>query len=142
VATTAPDPALEVRHHNPEGVHRNPAFSQAVSVRSSHTVVYVGGQNAVTAAGAVIGRGDVAAQLHQVFENLVLVLDSAGARLEHVVSWNVRLTVGQPLAAAFQVFRERWGNRSNPPAISLSFVAGLSHPDFLVELDAVAVVPG
>jgi enamine deaminase RidA (YjgF/YER057c/UK114 family) len=80
-----------------------------VSVRSTHTVVHVGGQNGVTAAGEVVGRGDVAAQLHQALGNLELVLGSAGARLEHVVSWNVRLVAGQPLAAAVQVFRSRWG---------------------------------
>jgi enamine deaminase RidA (YjgF/YER057c/UK114 family) len=34
-----------------------------------------------------------------------------------------------------------WGNRPNPPAISVMFVAGLAHPDFLAEMDAVAVVP-
>jgi enamine deaminase RidA (YjgF/YER057c/UK114 family) len=34
-----------------------------------------------------------------------------------------------------------WGNRPNPPLITMLFVAGLAHPDFLAELDAIAVVP-
>jgi len=48
---------------------------------------------------------------------------------------------GQPLQPAFEVFQRAWGRRPNPPAITMLFVAGLANPDFLVELDVVAVVP-
>jgi enamine deaminase RidA (YjgF/YER057c/UK114 family) len=34
-----------------------------------------------------------------------------------------------------------WGNLANPPSVTVLFVAGLAHPDFLVEIDAIAVVP-
>jgi hypothetical protein len=34
-----------------------------------------------------------------------------------------------------------WGNRPNPPLITAAIVAGLAHPQFLLEMDAVAVVP-
>jgi len=49
---------------------------------------------------------------------------------------------GQPLRPAFEVSQQIWGSRPNPPAISMMFVAGLANPDFLVEMDAIAVVPG
>ena len=48
---------------------------------------------------------------------------------------------GQPLQAGFEVFQRVWGRRPNPPAIMMAFVAGLANPDFLVEMDAIAVVP-
>ena len=131
----------EVQHINPEGLPRNPAFSHAVSVRGAHKVIYVGGQNAVSSSGSVVGKGDVAAQTRQVFQNLEHVLESAGARMEHVVKWNIMVVAGQPIPPAFQVFQETWGRRPDPPAITVSFVAGLANPDFLVEMDAVAVVP-
>ena len=48
--------------------------------------------------------------------------------------------LGQPLRPAFEVSQQIWGRRPNPPAISVMFVAGLANPEFLVEMDAIAVV--
>jgi enamine deaminase RidA (YjgF/YER057c/UK114 family) len=48
---------------------------------------------------------------------------------------------GQPLLPGFEAFQRAWGDRPNPPAITGLFVAGLAHPDFLVEFDAIAAVP-
>ena len=48
---------------------------------------------------------------------------------------------GQPLEPGYEVFREVWGRRPNPPAITAVYVAALGNPDFLVEMDAIAVVP-
>ncbi len=55
--------------------------------------------------------------------------------------WHVYVVSGQPPAPAFAAFRRAWGSRPNPPAITGVFVAGLANPDFLAEVDAVAVVP-
>ena len=49
-------------HLNPEGMHRNPAYSQGVVVEATARTVYVGGQNAVSPEGQVVGVGDLAAQ--------------------------------------------------------------------------------
>jgi len=43
--------------------------------------------------------------------------------------------------AAFEVFQTEWGQRANPPAITMAYVHSLANPDFLMELDAIAVVP-
>jgi enamine deaminase RidA (YjgF/YER057c/UK114 family) len=48
---------------------------------------------------------------------------------------------GQPIQPAFEVFQHTWGRRPNPPAITMVFVSGLANPDFLVEMDAIALVP-
>jgi len=130
-----------VEHVNPEGMLRSPAFTQAVVVRGPHRVVYVGGQDGVDASGRVVGRGDIRAQTEQALRNLRRALEACGAGLEHVVKWNVYVVQGQPLEPGYEVFLREWGGRPNPPAITLVVVAGLAHPDFLVEIDAVAVVP-
>jgi enamine deaminase RidA (YjgF/YER057c/UK114 family) len=130
-----------VEHVNPEGMFRSPAFTQAVVVRGPHRVVYVGGQDGVDASGQVVGRGDIRAQTEQALHNLRRALEACGAGLEHVVKWNVYVVQGQPLQTGYEVFLREWGGRPNPPAITLVVVAGLAHPDFLVEIDAVAVVP-
>ncbi len=131
----------KVSYLNPEGLHRNPAYSQAVVVTGKARTVYVGGQNAVDASGKIVGKGDIRAQAEQVLKNLEIALASGGARLEHVIKWNVYIVEGQPLQPGFEVFQRVWGNRPNPPLITGLFVSGLAHPDFLMEMDAIAVVP-
>jgi enamine deaminase RidA (YjgF/YER057c/UK114 family) len=130
-----------VQHLNPDGLSKNPAFSQVITVRGSTKTIYVGGQNAVDAAGAIVGKGDFAAQSEQALANVQTALAAAGAGLEHVVKWGVYIVVGQELRVGFAAFQRAWGQRPNPPTVTGLFVAGLAHPDFLVEIDAVAVVP-
>lgn len=103
--------------------------------------VYVGGQNAVDASGAVVGKGDLKAQTEQVFKNLQIALEAGGAKLENVVKWNIYVVEGQAIEPGFAVFQRVWGNRPNPPVITTVYVAKLANPDFLVEIDAVAVLP-
>jgi enamine deaminase RidA (YjgF/YER057c/UK114 family) len=130
-----------VQHLNPDGLSKNPAFSQVITVRGSTKTIYVGGQNAVDAAGAIVGKGDFAAQSEQALANVQTALAAAGAGLEHVVKWGVYIVAGQELRVGFAAFQRAWGQRPNPPTVTGLFVAGLAHPDFLVEIDAVAVVP-
>ena len=130
-----------VRHLDPAGVHRNPAYSQAVVVTGNVKTLYVGGQNAVDSAGAVVGKGDIKAQTERVLQNVERVLAAGGAKLEHVIKWNVYIVQGQQLQPGFEAFQRAWGGRPNPPAVSMAFVAGLANPDFLVEIEATAVVP-
>ncbi len=130
----------QVSYLNPEGLHRNPAYSQAVAVTGNVRTVYVGGQNAVDASGNIVGKGDLRAQAEQVFKNLEIALAAGGARLEHVVKWNIYVVQGQPLQPGFEAFQKAWGNRPNPPVITGVYVFGLANPEFLIEMDAVAVV--
>lgn len=131
----------KVEYLNPGALHRNPAFTNVVVVTGPAKTVYIGGQNAVDASGAIIGKGDLKAQTAQVLHNIQAALAAADAQLEHVIKWNLFILQGQSAAAGFEVFRQIWGNRPNPPAITAAFVAGLAHPDFLLEMDAIAVVP-
>ncbi|HYY89660.1 MAG TPA: RidA family protein [Chloroflexota bacterium] len=130
--------AARVRHLNPAGMHTNPAFSQAVVVEESARTIYVGGQNAVSADGRAVGAGDLARQTEQVFENLQTVLASAGAELHDIVKWTIHVVQGQDVRPAFGVVRRVWG-AAPPPAISVIVVAGLANPEYLVELEAIAV---
>jgi enamine deaminase RidA (YjgF/YER057c/UK114 family) len=130
-----------VQHLNPDALIKNPAFTNVIVVTGAVKTVYVGGQDAVDASGAIIGKGDIRAQTEQVLQNLQTALAAAGAKLEHVVRWNVYVVQGQSLQPGFEVFQRIWGNRPNPPTITGLFVSGLAHPDFLCEMDAIAVVP-
>jgi enamine deaminase RidA (YjgF/YER057c/UK114 family) len=134
-------PAGQVQYLNPDGLNKNPAFTNVIVVTGPVKTVYVGGQDAVDGSGTIIGKGDLKAQTEQVLKNVQAALAAGGAQLEHIVRWNLYVVQGQPLKVGFEVFQRVWGNRPNPPAICVAFVAGLAHPDFLVEMDAIAVVP-
>ena len=126
---------------NPESLHRNPAFSQAIAIDGPHRTVYVGGQNAVDVEGNVVGRDDVAAQAGQVACNLQAALEAAGATMDDVVKLTVYLVEPNSAFPAYEAFQRVWGMPANPPTISLLYVSGLFQPDFLLEVDAVAVLP-
>jgi enamine deaminase RidA (YjgF/YER057c/UK114 family) len=134
-------PEGTVEHINPPGLLQSPAFSQVVTVTGPVRTVYVGGQNAVTAEGEMVGVGDVAAQTEQVMANVQTALAAGGADLGHVVRWTVYLVQGQDLGAGFAAFQRAWGDRSDPPLVTVAVVAGLAHPQALVEVEAMAVVP-
>jgi enamine deaminase RidA (YjgF/YER057c/UK114 family) len=127
---------------SPDGLVRSPAFSHVAVVSGSVRTIYVGGQDAVTADGEIVGKGDLAAQTTQILTNIEAALAAVGAGLEHIIKWNLLVVEGQPIGAGFEAFRRFWGDRpSPPPLITAAFVAGLGHPDWLAEMDAIAVVP-
>jgi enamine deaminase RidA (YjgF/YER057c/UK114 family) len=128
-------------HINPDGLMKNPAFSQIVTTRGKGTTIYIGGQNAVNARREIIGKADIAAQTKQVMENLRIALEACGGTFENLVKLNIHIVQGQNLMAAFQASQQYLGTVSAPPVITGFFVAGLTNPDFLIEIDAIAFVP-
>jgi enamine deaminase RidA (YjgF/YER057c/UK114 family) len=127
---------------SPDGLVRSPAFSHVAVVTGPVRTIYVGGQDAITADGEIVGKGDLGAQTTQILANIETALAAAGAGLEHVVKWTVFVVDGQPVGPAFAAFQRAWGDRAAPPPlITAAFVQSLGHPDWLAEIDAIAVVP-
>ncbi|MBO3748820.1 RidA family protein [Streptosporangiaceae bacterium NEAU-GS5] len=129
---------MGVRHINPEGLHRSPAFSQAVVVEQPTKTIYIGGQNGVDADGKVVGS-TLREQARQAFRNLATILESEGASLADIVHWRIAVVEGNSIEDGVAAFQEVWNRSDPPPAITVHFVAGLA-PEFLVEIDAIAVV--
>jgi reactive intermediate/imine deaminase len=110
----------------------------------SHAVIaqgrtlYVAGQVPIDADGKVVGA-DAATQARQVLSNLAAVLEAASATLADVVKTTVYLTNLDDRAAVGEVRRAHFAG--DPPANTLVVVAGLADPRYLVEIDAIAVLP-
>jgi enamine deaminase RidA (YjgF/YER057c/UK114 family) len=127
---------------SPDGLVRNPAFSHVAVVSGPVRTIYIGGQDAITGDGEIVGKGDLGVQTTQILANIETALAAAGAGFEHVIKWNVFVVEGQPIEAGYEAFQRAWGNRPTPPPlITAAFVKALAHPDFLAEMDAIAVVP-
>jgi len=129
---------MGTRHINPEGLHRSPAFSQAVVVEQPAKTIYIGGQNGVDANGEVVGP-TLKEQATRAFRNLATILDSEGASLANVVHWRIAALEGTSFDEGVAAFQEVWNPADPPPAITVHFVTALG-PGMLVEIDAVAVV--
>jgi enamine deaminase RidA (YjgF/YER057c/UK114 family) len=130
-----------VEYINPDGMLKSPAFSQAVVVAGPVRTVYVGAQNAVDGDRNIVGRGNIVAQTEQILKNIGASLEAAGAAPEHLVSWNIYVLDGQEVGAAAAAGMRWLGARPHPPLNTVVFVSSFGHPDFLVSIDAIAVVP-
>ncbi len=125
---------------SPDGLVASPAFSHVAVVPPGAATVYVGGQNAVDAAGGLVGGDDPAAQTRQVMANLVTALEAAGAGLSDVVSMTVLLVDGVDVTGAYAVAAESLAGLSVPPLVTAAMVSGLGVPGALVEVGAIAAV--
>ncbi len=126
---------------SPEGLHKNPAYSQVAIVEGNCRTIYIGGQNAVDKNGKIVGKGDIEAQAKQILQNLETAVKAGGGSFENIIKWNVYLVQGQSAEKALKVFQEPMKRMKNPPLITGVFVSSLASPDFLLEMEAVAVVP-
>ena len=121
---------------NPKSV----GYSDATVVSGGRTI-YISGQVPLNAAGAVVGKGDLKAQTIQVFENIQRVLAQAGATFADVVKVNTYIVNCQPKdVAVFREVRKSYFSTSQPPASTLVGVTSLVDPDFLIEIEVVAVI--
>jgi enamine deaminase RidA (YjgF/YER057c/UK114 family) len=101
-------------------------------------LLYVSGQVAWDAGGNIVGKGDVRAQARQVFGNLRQVLQSAGGDLKDLMKITTYLTKIDDFPAVSEVRSEVF--QGELPASTLIVVKSLFHPDFLIEVEGVAVV--
>lgn len=131
----------KIQYINPDGLSKNPAFSQVVTTHGGGKTIYIGGQDAVNAQGEIVGKGDIAEQTEQVMKNLQTALAACGATFDHLVKLTIHIVQGQELYRGFQASQKYLGGLKNPPAITGFFVSALARPDFLVEVDAIAFIP-
>lgn len=130
-----------VEYLNPQGLHPNPAFTHMVIVSGTVKTVYIGAQVAVDGAGNIVGKGDLAAQTGQILKNIETCLTAAGATPEQLVHWSIHVTQGLEVRPAFEVAMKWWGSRPNPPMNNVFFVSGFWPADFLISIEATAIVP-
>ncbi|CAL9643519.1 RidA family protein [Streptomyces sp. enrichment culture] len=121
----------------PEGVA--PAAQYTHVVLGTGRFVAVSGQLALDEDGGVVGEGDAAAQARQVFENLRRCLASAGATFDDVVKLTFFVT-DMAHMGAIRAARAEHIPDDRLPAASAVQVGALVRPEFLMEIEALAVV--
>ena len=132
--------AQDIRHINPEGVAKSPAYTHVVTAKPG-TVVWISGQVAQNAKGEVVGKGDLKAQLKQAWDNVRMALAGAGASFKDVVKITTYVVNYKPaMRGDLREARLRAMGPGEPPASTLVGVQSLASEDFLVEIEVTAVV--
>lgn len=130
-------------------LHLNPAalfpslpigFSQAVSTHGGRTV-YLSGQTAWDANKQIVGDNDLGEQTRQALRNVQIAVEAAGGALADVVSLRIYIVNPQhgdtgPVGVALREFFPA----DRPPASTWIGVTALAVPDFLIEIEAIAVI--
>lgn len=121
----------------PEGVwDPRPRFAQVTKMGNQ---VWIAGQTAVDETGNIVGKGDVEAQTRQIFRNIQKCLRAAGAGFDQVVKLNIYSTdLDVQLPVITKVRREYFPGE--PVASTTVQVSRLVHPDWLLEIEAVAIL--
>ena len=112
-------------------------YAPVVRVENAGTLLFVSGLLARNSAGEIVGRGDMAAQLDQVGQNLAAALEAAGASLAHLVKTNTFVTDIDEFFRHASIRMKYFGALPTSTTVE---VRRLSHPDFLVEIDAIAAL--
>lgn len=116
-----------------------PGYTQGVKASGPGTTLYISGQIAQDAKGHIVGKGDFAAQARQVLRNLKAMVEAGGATLADVVKLTFYLTDVRYRADLVPIREEFFGPKL--PASTLITTPALAHPDYMLEVEAVAFVP-
>jgi enamine deaminase RidA (YjgF/YER057c/UK114 family) len=129
-----------VEHPRPEGLLHNPGFSQVVAASGARTI-YTAGQVSIDERGVLVGADDPAAQTAQAMRNVGLALVGAGANYADIVKITTYVVNYRPEhRAVIGKARAPFFASGTPPASTLVGVTALALPEWLVEIEAVAVV--
>lgn len=132
--------APAVRFLNPPGMSNPPTYTHVIEVNGPHRTVYIAGQTGADASGKV--GPNFRAQAVQVFENIKTALAGVGGGLEHVVKMTSFLTDIAANAGEFRDVRGQYFTNKNAlPANTLVQISRLANPAYLLEVEAVAILP-
>lgn len=130
----------KLEHPRAQGLLHNTAFSQVVAATGKRTI-YTAGQVSIDERGELVGAGDLAVQTEQVMRNVGLALAAAGADFGDVVKITTYVVNYKPEhRAIIGKARAPFFAQGTPPASTLVGVSALALPEWLVEIEAIAVV--
>ena len=120
------------------GVFDPPGYSQAIKVTGAQTILFLAGQVAYTADGGAAHRGDFTAQARAVFGAVKALVEAGGGTLDNVVKITTYVTdiANRP---AFRTVRDEFFGKKGPASTMIE-VSKLAHPDYLIEIEAIAIV--
>ena len=120
------------------GVFDPATYSQGIKVTQAHTILFLSGQVAYTADGSPAFRGDFKAQARGAYESIKALVESQGATMNHIVKITTYVTDMRYRVDLAPIREEFFGKKG--PASTLVEISALAHPDWLIEIEAIAVI--
>ena len=116
-------------------------YSQLAEVTSGK-IVLIAGQVAHDLQANLVGENDFAAQVEQVFKNVDAAVRAAGSTFRNIVKINNYCVASVPTEqmAAYRAVRDRYVDTAHPPTSTFVYVNRLVRPNWLFEMDAMAVI--
>ena len=113
-------------------------FSQAIAADARGRLVFISGMTSKRADGTIAGVGDIEAQTRQMCENVKAAVEAAGGTMADICRVDVYVKDMRDFDAIHRVRREFFP--APPPASTMVQITGFTHPDYLIEMNAIAVV--
>ena len=120
------------------GVFNPPTYSQGIKVSQAQTILFLSGQVAYTAEGGVACRGDFKGQARGAYEAIKALVESQGGTMASIVKITTYVTDMGYRADLAPVREEFFGTKG--PASTLVEISALAHPDWMIEIEAIAVI--
>ena len=121
-----------------KGVFDPATYSQGVKVNQAQTILFLSGQVAYTPDGGVAFRGDFKGQARGAFEAIKALVESQGGTMANVVKLTTFVT-DMAYRADLAPLREEFLGKKGP-ASTLVEISSLAHPDWMIEIEAIAVL--
>jgi len=116
----------------------NGHFSQATMVAARGRLVFISGMTARRADGSIAGIGDIEAQTRQVCENLKSAIEQAGGTMDDICRVDVYVRNMEHFEQIHKVRREYF--KPPAPASTMVEICKMTSPDYLIEINAIAVI--
>ena len=117
----------------------NGNFSHATAIAATGKLVFISGMTARTVDGSIAGVGDIEVQTRQVCENVKAAVEEAGGTLDDIVRVDVYVRNMEHFDRIHKVRREYFTGTA--PASTMVEVNKFTSPDYLIEINAIAVLP-
>ena len=127
-----------IDRYSAPGLFDPPSYSQGVKVTGAQSLLFLAGQVAYDKDGNVAYRGDFRSQARECFKALKALVEAQGGTLQNIVKINTYVTDIRYRADLIPVREEFFGKKG--PASTLVAVPALAHPDYLIEIEAIAAV--
>jgi len=114
-------------------------FSQATVIEARGKLVFISGMTARRSDGTIAGVGDIEVQTRQVCENLKAAVEAAGGAMDDIVRVDVYVRNMEHFDQIHKVRREYF--KAPAPASTMVEICKMTSPDYLIEINAIAVVP-
>jgi 2-iminobutanoate/2-iminopropanoate deaminase len=120
----------------PKNLHRPFGYAHAIQIDNT---LYISGQIPLDQEMKVVGKNDIATQTEWVYENLKKVVEDAGGTMTHIVMMNIYCTDIEAFDKETRHLRKKYFG-DYYPAVTAVEVKRLYRPDFMIEIEAVAVL--